>query len=156
MRSYSIEFKPSVQKDLRSLPTAAMSRVMKRVGELGCDPLLRHAVKLSGSERLYRVRAGDYRIVYEVDTRASRVTIIYVRRRRDVYRALEERSPLGGQPGPLLASSCDARGVCRNRFRAFMAPIAMGSDDRKSRVGAQHAKRECAPRVYQSCETRRR
>jgi len=40
------------------------------------------------TERLYRVRVGDYRIIYKVDTEAEQITVHYIRHRREVYRAL--------------------------------------------------------------------
>ncbi|MCD6335971.1 MAG: type II toxin-antitoxin system RelE/ParE family toxin [Candidatus Latescibacteria bacterium] len=61
---------------------------MKRIKRLKTDPFPRGVTKLSGTERLYRIRMGDYRIVYEVDTQAKQVIIHYVRHRREVYRAL--------------------------------------------------------------------
>jgi mRNA interferase RelE/StbE len=88
MTSYNVVFKPSVEKDLRSLPKALVTRVMNHLEELQTSPFPRQAIKLSGAERLYRIRVGDYRIVYEVDTKAKQVTIHYVRHRREVYRAL--------------------------------------------------------------------
>ena len=48
----------------------------------------RQAVKLAGGEAWYRVRVGDYRIIYGVDTRARQITVHYIRHRRDVYRNL--------------------------------------------------------------------
>ena len=88
MDYYSIDFKPSVEKDLRRLPNTLVSRVMKRIENLGSEPFPRQAVKLSTTERLYRIRVGDYRIVYEVDVQTKLITIHYVRHRREVYRAL--------------------------------------------------------------------
>lgn len=88
MDSYNVNFKPSVEKDLRSLSRTLVSRVMERIERLKTDPFPRQAIKLSGTERLYRVRVGDYRIVYEVDIQAEQITIHYVRHRREVYRAL--------------------------------------------------------------------
>jgi len=88
MGSYRINFKPSVEKDLRGLPKALVSRVIRRVEDLRADAFPRRAVKLSGAERLYRIRVGDYRIVYQVDTQARLITIHYVRHRREIYRGL--------------------------------------------------------------------
>lgn len=88
MDSYSINFKPSVEKDLRRLPKALVARVMKRIEGLASEPFPRRAVRLSATERLYRIRVGDYRIVYEVDVQARLVTVHYIRHRREVYRAL--------------------------------------------------------------------
>ena len=88
MTSYSITFKPSVEKDLRSLPRVTVTRVIERIEGLKTTPLPPQAIKLSGAERLYRIRVGDYRIVYEVDTQARHIVIHYVRHRSKVYRAL--------------------------------------------------------------------
>jgi mRNA interferase RelE/StbE len=86
MASYSIIYKPSVEKDLRSLPRSTVMRVTKQIGTLRDDPISRYSVKLTGSKGLYRVRVGDYRVIYGVDQDAKQVTIHYVRHRRDVYR----------------------------------------------------------------------
>ena len=86
MASYSIVYKPSVEKDLRSLPQSTVARVIKQIDTLRDNPISRYSVKLTGSKGLYRIRVGDYRVVYGVDQGAKRVTIHYVRHRRDVYR----------------------------------------------------------------------
>jgi mRNA interferase RelE/StbE len=86
--AYSLRSKPSVEKDLSSLPKALLTRILVRIEQLASDPFPHQAVKLQGAERLYRLRVGDYRIVYEVDTQTATITIYYVRHRREVYRNL--------------------------------------------------------------------
>jgi mRNA interferase RelE/StbE len=88
MASFKVVPKPSLEKDLRSLPKSIIVRVMKQIEELATDPLPRKAIKLGGGEDLYRVRVGDYRVVYGIDRAAKLLTIHYVRHRRDVYRRL--------------------------------------------------------------------
>ena len=88
MPSYNVSFKPSVEKDLRPLPKSVVARVIGQIENLKTDPLPRQAIKLSGAEHLYRIRVGDYRIVYEVDSKAKQVMVHYVRHRREVYRSL--------------------------------------------------------------------
>jgi mRNA interferase RelE/StbE len=88
MESYEIRFQPSVEKDLRKLTAENCNRVMVRVEVLANDPLPSQAVKLKGTEGLYRVRVGDYRIIYEVDSGSNFILIHYIRHRRDVYRDL--------------------------------------------------------------------
>jgi mRNA interferase RelE/StbE len=88
MASFSVILKPSVDKDLRALPKPMVTRLLEHIEKLKTDPLPRQSLKLSGAENLYRVRVGDYRIVYEVDSKSRQVTIYYVRHRRDVYRNL--------------------------------------------------------------------
>jgi len=88
MASFKVVLKPSLEKDLRSLPKSIIVRVMRQIDELANDPLPRKAIKLEGGNDLYRVRVGDYRVIYGVDQSAKLVTIHYVRHRRDVYRRL--------------------------------------------------------------------
>ena len=86
MASYNVVLKPSVEKDLRSLPKSAAGRVWKRLEALADDPRPRQTVKLTGAERLYRIRVGDYRIVYSVDDESRLVIVHHVRHRGVVYR----------------------------------------------------------------------
>jgi len=87
MTSYNISFKPSVEKDLRPLSKPVVARVIEQIERLKTEPFPRQAIKLSGAERLYRIRVGDYRIVYEVDIKSRQVMIHYVRHRREAYRS---------------------------------------------------------------------
>mgnify|MGYP001033707028 CR=1 FL=1 len=88
MASYKVIVKPSVEKDLRSLPSSALRRVFERLDALQDNPFPRQSVKLAGAQQLYRIRVGDYRVVYGVDKDRRRVTVYYVRHRRDAYRQL--------------------------------------------------------------------
>jgi len=65
MASYSLAFKKSVAKDLRSIPNKDVKRILKRINSLRDDPRAEGCVKLSNQEK-YRVRQGSYRIVYEI------------------------------------------------------------------------------------------
>jgi len=86
--TFDIRFKPSVEKDLRSLPKTIVRRVVQKVEALADDPLPVQSRKLRGTEQLYRVRVGDYRVVYQVDSRRKLVTIHHVRHRSEVYKGL--------------------------------------------------------------------
>ena len=88
MDSFSVVFKSSAEKDLRSLSKDLLVRVLQEIESLRAEPFPRDSLKLAGAERLYRVRVGDYRIVYEVDTKAKQLIIHYVRHRGAVYRRL--------------------------------------------------------------------
>lgn len=88
MAYYKIIFKPSVEKDLRALPRLAIVRILSHIDALKDDPFPRQSVKLAGAEQLYRVRIGDYRVIYEADLEARQIVIHYVRHRRDAYRPL--------------------------------------------------------------------
>ncbi len=86
MASYSIVFKPSVEKDLRFLPKAVIARVLRQIEVLRKNPFPRQSVKLAGAEQLYRIRVGDYRVVYAVDKGDKEIMVHYIRHRREVYR----------------------------------------------------------------------
>ena len=88
MANYSISFKRSVEKDLRHLPRDLISRVMEKIENLKSEPFPAQSIRISGAERLYRLRVGDYRIVYEVDSKRREITIHHVRDRSVVYRSL--------------------------------------------------------------------
>ena len=88
MASYNVILKPSLQKDFRRLTPQLLARVVERIVELQTNPYPPQAMKLSGAEHLYRLRIGDYRIIYEVDNGARQVIVQYVRHRREVYRIL--------------------------------------------------------------------
>lgn len=89
MATYSIDFKPSVDKDLRSLPRDLISRVMEKIEELKSEPFPPQAVKISVADRLHRLRVGDYRIIYEIDLERLKIVIYYIRHRSVVYNSLQ-------------------------------------------------------------------
>ena len=84
--AFRIEWKKSTRKDLRKLPASATDRIVAAVENLAENPFPHGVEKLSGSEHAYRLRLGDYRIVYEVVTESKLVEIQRVRHRKDVYR----------------------------------------------------------------------
>lgn len=85
--TYSIEVAPSVVRQLRKLEPAARRRVQAAVELLAQDPRPPGAKKLVGGDGEWRVRTGDYRIVYEVHDHVLRVLVVAVGHRRDVYRS---------------------------------------------------------------------
>ena len=86
--NYSLQFKPAVEKDLKPLSQTLLIRAFKQIIALQDDPLPQQASKLSGIDNLYRIRIGDYRIVYEIDRDNRLIIVHYIRHRRDVYRQL--------------------------------------------------------------------
>ena len=88
MASHSLLVKPSVEKDLRSLPKSVIKRVWAKIDALADDPTPGHSVKLAAAESLHRIRVGDYRVIYGVDHPSKQVIIHYVRHRKDAYRTL--------------------------------------------------------------------
>jgi mRNA interferase RelE/StbE len=85
MASYRIVFKQSVAKDFRPIPSKDVQRILKRIDGLADDPRPAGAEKLSADEK-YRIRQGNYRILYTIEDDIITVTIVKVGHRRDVYR----------------------------------------------------------------------
>ena len=85
MGSYRLTLRQSAVKELESLPRRDLARVMNRIKVLADNPRPPACEKLSGQER-YRVRQGDYRILYEVNDSDQVVTVVKIGHRREVYR----------------------------------------------------------------------
>ena len=88
MDSYEIQWKHSAERDLRNLDRQQISRVVEAIESLVGSPFPSQCRKLRGAEHLYRIRVGDYRVVYQVETEARTVIIYYVRHRKEAYRRL--------------------------------------------------------------------
>lgn len=86
MASYNLEIKRSAAKELGQLPPKDRGRIVARIQLLAQDPRPQGAEKLSGQER-YRIRQGDYRILYEIEDDILRVMVVKIGHRRDVYRS---------------------------------------------------------------------
>lgn len=83
--SYSLLILRRAQRQLEELPTGTYERVREAIRALGENPRPRGTRKLVAREG-WRLRVGDYRVVYEIDDPTSTVTILDVGHRRDVYR----------------------------------------------------------------------
>ena len=83
---FEIKYRKSVEKDLRLLPSPIRKALISKIILLAEEPLPVGAVKLQGATNLYRIRKGDYRILYEINNQEVVVIIIKVGHRRDVYR----------------------------------------------------------------------
>jgi mRNA interferase RelE/StbE len=84
--SYQVEIAPAAQRDFRRLPVEVVRRVDAAILELEQHPRPHGCTKLEGSEDEYRVRVGEYRILYVINDKVKLVTIAHVRHRRDAYR----------------------------------------------------------------------
>jgi mRNA interferase RelE/StbE len=85
--SYEVRFKKSAQKEILGIHQPDLKRLAVKIQALAADPVPPEAVKLVGVPG-YRLRQGDWRIVYEFDEAAKVVTIRKVAHRREVYRGL--------------------------------------------------------------------
>ncbi len=83
--SYSLLILRRAQSELASVPQLAYEKLKAAISTLGENPRPHGCRKLTGREG-WRIRVGDYRVIYEIDDDAHNVTIFHVGHRRDVYR----------------------------------------------------------------------
>jgi mRNA interferase RelE/StbE len=86
MAFYDLEWKSSAAKELRKLPKAALAKVLKAVEGLPSNPRPDGVRKLAETENTYRIRIGDYRVVYNIFDKRLVIEIIRVRDRKDAYK----------------------------------------------------------------------
>ena len=85
---WSLAVHKSARKALRKLPRSLAARLLGAAEGLSGDPFPSGAAPLKGFSDVYRVRLGDYRIVYSVDREARRILVAHIGHRKHVYRNL--------------------------------------------------------------------
>jgi mRNA interferase RelE/StbE len=86
--AYRIEFTPRAEKNFKSLDGSIRGRIKQRIDSLALNPYPQGIKKIEGEEGLYRLRVGDYRILYQVKTKILLVLIVGIGHRRDIYRRI--------------------------------------------------------------------
>jgi len=85
MNPLNIQFKASVKKDLKNIPNKIIKSIFLKIIALQENPHPSEARKLMGTENVYRIRVGDYRIIYDFNKKKSIITVLYIRHRKTVY-----------------------------------------------------------------------
>lgn len=83
--AYSVIVAPAAKRDLKRLPAEAVRRVASAIDDLAEEPRPHGSAKLQGATDLYRIRIGDYRVIYQIHDRQLRILIVRVGHRRDIY-----------------------------------------------------------------------
>lgn len=86
MDTYQIEWKRSALSELKQVDRQAVARIVSAVESLSSTPFPSGVRKLQGSRHTYRIRVGDYRVIYEVVQSHLLILILRVRHRKDAYR----------------------------------------------------------------------
>ena len=86
MASYQIKIKPSASKELERLPRTTIPKIVTAIKELAENPFPQGVKKLTGFDRTYRIRVGEYRILYSMYDDILVIEIIRIRHRKDAYR----------------------------------------------------------------------
>jgi mRNA interferase RelE/StbE len=82
---YSVELKSSARKELERLPANLVQRIFPKLEALASDPRPAGCKKLKGGQHDWRIRVGDYRVVYAIDDEKLLVSVTRIRHRSDVY-----------------------------------------------------------------------
>jgi mRNA interferase RelE/StbE len=83
---YTVELSPAAARELRGLAATVQRQLVKKLRALALNPRPRGVRKLAGEEGIYRIRAGDYRVLYQIRDAVLVVLVVHLGHRRDVYR----------------------------------------------------------------------
>lgn len=86
MANYKVQIKRSASKELEKIHGRDRERIVEKIRSLAVDPRSHQAKKLSGDEK-YRIRQGDYRILYKIHDYLVTVVVVKIGHRREVYRS---------------------------------------------------------------------
>ncbi len=90
---YTILFKRSALKELKKLPKEFSIQVAKDIDDLAKNPRPHGCKKLASNENLYRIRSGNYRIIYQIQEKMLIVLVVRVGDRKEVYRNILNAIP---------------------------------------------------------------
>jgi mRNA interferase RelE/StbE len=86
--SYTVQTRNSLRKDVKKIPDRILKEIYRGIDLLAEDPYREGVRKIKGSDDLYRIRVGDYRVLYEIDDKEKNLMIVCIRHRKDAYRGL--------------------------------------------------------------------
>jgi mRNA interferase RelE/StbE len=85
VNNYTVEVKPTARRELEALPDSVLARVVRKLEALGHTPRPAGCKKLKGYKDQWRIRAGDWRVIYIIDDAAKLVSVTRIAHRREVY-----------------------------------------------------------------------
>lgn len=86
MAGYRLELSPRAIRDLKKLPAGIQARLKGHIDALATNPRPRGVSKLRGDANVYRIRVGDYRVLFEINDKALLVIVLKVADRKEAYR----------------------------------------------------------------------
>ena len=84
--TYTIEFRPSVWKDIKRFPKRDLVKIKRRIEELSVNLPDFSSTKMRGNNTFHKIRSGDYRIIYEIHDDQLVILIIKIGHRKDIYK----------------------------------------------------------------------
>jgi mRNA interferase RelE/StbE len=92
-RKYEVRVAPAAVRQIKKLPRSVQQRLVRCFESLSEQPRPSGVEKLSQNPRFWRVRVGDYRVIYWIDDEAAVIVTLIVRHRKDAYRNLDQLDP---------------------------------------------------------------
>ncbi len=83
---YTVLLRPAARRDMKHLARRTAERVLAALSQLERSPRPQGAKKLAGREQEWRLRIGNYRVLYEIDAEAKMIRVFRIRHRREAYR----------------------------------------------------------------------
>ena len=83
---YSIEFDKSVKKTLSKLPNEVIKKILDAIAELADDARPNGCKKLQSSGDYYRIKVGNYRVIYEINDGELLILVVEIGHRKEVYK----------------------------------------------------------------------
>jgi len=85
---YTIKFRPSVEKSLKKLPKKELIRIKRKIDALAENLPDPATTKIKGNNKFHKIRAGDYRIIYEIYDDTLVILVAKIGHRKDIYKRL--------------------------------------------------------------------
>ncbi len=86
MAKFSVEISRTAERQISQLPRVEQIRVLKVIAQLENDPTPAGCRKLQGHDKTFRIRVGDYRVIYDLDLKRVVVVVLKVGHRKEIYR----------------------------------------------------------------------
>ena len=86
--AYTIKFRPAVEKNLRTLPLKELIRIKRKIDALADNLPEPATTKMKGNNNFHKIRAGDYRIIYEINNDTLVILVVKIGHRKDIYKHL--------------------------------------------------------------------
>lgn len=83
---YNIELSRNAYKALKDIPYTDVKKIRDKIEKLKKEPLPHGCEKLEGNEDLYRIRSGDYRVIYQIFSKKLIILVVKIGHRREIYR----------------------------------------------------------------------
>jgi len=89
--AYTVEVAPAAERQLKALPKPIRTQIGRRIDKLADNPRPHGIQKITGEDDLYRVRTGDYRILYKINDQEILILVVKIGDRKEVYRRFPKR-----------------------------------------------------------------